>query len=115
MSIFKKLSYVIYRYTYHIVFTPKYRFRILDGIVKELLSKDIQMLLEWKSCEMIEMNIQIEHIHLIVSVPPKILKSDLMEILKGNTAFKIFKSYTQLKKKPYWVIISGQEDIVFTR
>jgi putative transposase len=93
MSKFKKLSHVIYRCTYHIVWTPKYRFRILEGIVKEQLSKDIQMLLEWKSCELIEMNIQIDHIHLIVSVPPKMSISDLLGILKGKTAIKIFKSY----------------------
>lgn len=100
MSKFKKLSHVIYRCTYHMVWTPKYRFRILEGIVKELLSKDIQMLLEWKSCELLEMNIQIDHIHVIVSIPPKMSISELMGILKGKTAIKIFKSYPQLKKKP---------------
>ena len=115
MSEYKKLSHVIYRCTYHIVWTPKYRFRILEGLVKELLTKDIQMLLEWKSCELIEMNIQMDHIHLIVSIPPKISISQLMGVLKGKTAIKIFKSYPQLKKKPYWAIIFGQEDIVLTQ
>lgn len=99
MSSYKKLSHVIYQCTYHIVWTPKYRFRILEGLVKELLTKDIQMLLEWKSSELIEMNIQIDHIHLIVSISPKISISQLMGILKGKTAIKIFKSYPQLKKK----------------
>ncbi|MCG6191017.1 transposase, partial [Maribellus maritimus] len=47
---------------YHIVWTPKYRYRILEGLVKEQLLKDIPMHLEWKSCELIEMNIQIDHI-----------------------------------------------------
>ena len=102
MSKYKRLSHVIYRCTYHIVWTPKYRFRILEGQIKELLTKDIPMLLEWKSCELIEMNIQIDHIHLIVSIPPKISISQRMGILKGKTAIKIFKSYPQLKKKPYW-------------
>ena len=51
MSNFKKLSHVIYRCTYHIVLTPKYRYRILESIIKEQLLKDILMLLEWKSCE----------------------------------------------------------------
>ena len=102
MSNFKKLSHVIYRCTYHIVWTPKYRFRVLEGMVKELLSKDIPMLLEWKSSELIEMNIQIDHIHLVVSVPPKVSISTLMGTLKGKTAIKIFKSYPQLKVKPYW-------------
>ena len=102
MSEYEKISHVIYRCTYHIVWVPKYRFRVLDGLVKELLTKDIQMLLEWKSCELIEMNVQIDHIHLNVSIPPKISVSQLMGILKGKTAIKIFKCYPQLKKKPYW-------------
>jgi len=102
MSNFKKLSHVIYRCTYHIVWTPKYRYRILEGLVKVQLLRDIPMLLEWKSCELIEMNIQIDHIHLIVSMPPKMSLSQLMGILKGKTAIKIFKSYPQLKTKPYW-------------
>jgi putative transposase len=102
MSNFKKLSHVIYRCTYHIVWTPKYRFRVLEGLVKEQLLKDIPMLLEWKECEKIEMNIQEDHIHLIVSVPPKVSVSQLMGILKGKTAIKIFKSYPELKTKPYW-------------
>jgi putative transposase len=102
MSNFKKLSHVIYRCTYHIVWTPKYRYRVLEGLVKELLSKDIRMLLEWKSSEMIEMNIQKDHVHLIESVPPKISISQLMGTLKGKTAIKIFKSYPQLRTKPYW-------------
>jgi len=76
----------------------KIRFRILEGLAKELLNNDIRMLLEWKSCELVEMNIHIDYIHLIVSIPPKILVSELMGILKGKTAIKIFKSYLQFKK-----------------
>ncbi len=90
MSYFKKLSHVIYRYTYQIVWTPKYRFRILDFIAKELLSKDIQMLLEWKSCELIEMDIQIDHIHLIVSIPPKMSISQLLPVFRYGTPGKFF-------------------------
>ena len=48
------------------------------------------------------MNIQKDHIHLVVSVPPKISISTLMGTLKGKTAIKVFKSYPQLKVKPYW-------------
>ncbi len=48
------------------------------------------------------MNIQKDHVHLIVSVPPKISISQLMGILKGKTAIKIFKSYPQMRTKPYW-------------
>ena len=68
---------------------------------KRKLLQDIPMLLEWKSCELIEMNIQKGHIHLIFSMPPKMSLSQLMGILKGKTAIKIFKSYPQIKTKPY--------------
>ncbi len=60
------------------------------------------MLLERKGCELKELNIQPDQIHRIVSFPPKLSISNLMGILKGKTAIKIFKSYPQLKQKPYW-------------
>lgn len=60
------------------------------------------MLCEWKKVEIKELNIQKDHIHLVVFVPPKISISELMGILKGKTAIKIFKSFPGLKKKPYW-------------
>ena len=102
MSEFKKLSHVIYRCDYHIVWAPKYRYKILDGMIKEQLQEDIQMLIEWLGCEKKELNIQRDHVHLIISVPPKLSISRVMGILKGKTAIKIFKSYPGLKKKPYW-------------
>ena len=70
------------------------------------------MLLEPKDCELIEMNMQKEHIHLIVSVPPKISISTLMGTLKGKTAIKLFKSYPNLKRTRIGVTIFGQKDIV---
>lgn len=48
------------------------------------------------------MNIQPDHVHIVVSIPPKVSVSDFMGILKGKTAIKLFKSYPNLKKKPYW-------------
>ena len=102
MSEYKKLSHVIYRCDYHIDWTPKYRFRILEGLIKYQLEQDIPMSLDWRGCEQKEINIQKDHIHLIVSCPPKQSISNLLGILKGKTAIKLFKSYPELKKKPYW-------------
>lgn len=70
MGNYKKLSHVIYRGDYHIVWTPKYSYRVLEGVIKHQLTEDLQMLLEWKGCEKKELNIQKDHVHLIVSVPP---------------------------------------------
>jgi putative transposase len=102
MSKYRKLSHVICKCDYHIVWVPKYRLRILKGAIKELMEQDIRMLCEWKGCEVTELNIQENHIHLVVSVPPKVSISKLMGILKGKLAIKLFKSYPKLKEKPYW-------------
>ena len=102
MSNYKKLSHVVYKCDYHIVWVPKYRFRILTGQIKTLVEGDIRMLCEWKGCEVEELNVQIDHIHLVVSIPPKVSVSVLLGTLKGKIAIKMFKSYPKLKKKPYW-------------
>ncbi len=102
MSKFKKLSHVIYYHVYHIVWTPKYRYRVLTGQVADLLRDNIRSLCEWKRVEIKEMNIRQDHVHIVVSVEPKLSISQLMRILKGKTAIKIFRSYPGLKEKPYW-------------
>ena len=102
MSKYKKLSHVVYKCDYHIVWVPKYRFRILHGEIKKLIEEDIRMLCEWKKCEVQEMSVQNDHIHLVVSIPPKVSVSQMMGILKGKLAIKLFKSYPQMKQKPYW-------------
>ena len=102
MSKYKKLSHVVYRCDYHIVWVPKYRFHILTGEVKKLIEEDIRMLCKWKRCEIQEMSIQKDHIHLVISIPPKVSISEMMGILKGKLAIKLFKSYPKMKQKPYW-------------
>jgi putative transposase len=101
-SKYRKLSHVVYKCDYHIVWTPKYRYRVLFGEVKSLVEKDLSMLCEWKGIDIIEMNVQIDHIHLLCSIPPKVSVSDLLGTLKGKLAIKLFKSYPHLKQKPYW-------------
>ena len=102
MSKFKKISHVIYYHVFHIVWTPKYRYRVLTGTLKEFVEESIRMLCEWKRVEILELNIQPDHVHIVVFVEPKLSTSNFMGIIKGKTAIKIFKSFPGLKKKPYW-------------
>ena len=97
-----KLSHVVDKCDYHIVWTPKYRFRVLFGEVKSLVENDIRMLCEWKGVEVIELKVQINHIHIVCSIPLKVSVSEMLGTLKGKLAIKIFKSYPKLKQKPYW-------------
>ncbi len=101
-SKYKKLSHVVYKCDYHIVWTPKYRYRVLFGEVKSLVENDTRMLCERKSVEVIELNVGIDHVDVMVSIPPKVSVSTLMGTLKGKLAIKLFKSYPKLKQKPYW-------------
>ena len=102
MGKYRKLSHAIYYCKYHIVWVPKYRYRILKGAIKEELQRDIKGMSEWLGCEVEELNIQEDHVHILVSIPPKVSLSEYVGAVKGKTAIKLFKSYSGLRKKPYW-------------
>jgi putative transposase len=74
----------------------------MKGGVAKYVEQSIRSLCEWKSVEILELNVREDHIHAVVSIPPKLSISELMGILKGRTAIKLFKSYRALKSKPYW-------------
>ena len=102
MSKYRKLTHVVYKCDYHIVFAPKYRFRILTGAVAEMVERDIRALSAWRSVEVWELSVQADHVHLVCSIPPKLSVSQYMGLVKGKLAIKLFKSYPKLRKKPYW-------------
>ena len=99
---YRKLTHVVYQCNYHIVWVPKYRFRILKGTIKDHLEEDIRTLCAWKDVEILELTLQLDHVHLVCSIPPKLSVSEFMGFLKGKLAIKVFKSYPHLKEKPYW-------------
>jgi putative transposase len=102
MSRFRKLSHAIWCCEYPIIWVPKYRYRILTGPVGKEVHNCIRVFCGQKGCEVLELNVRPDHVHLLVMVPPKISISDLMGILKGRTAIRIFNQFPYLKRKPYW-------------
>ncbi len=102
MSRFKKLSHAVWHCTYHIVWTPKYRYRILKGEIKDEVEYCIRMFSSQNGCTIEELNVQFDHVHLLVMVPPKVSISNLMGVLKGRTAIRVFNKFKHLKEKPYW-------------
>ena len=102
MAKWKKLSHVVYQCMYHIVWCPKYRFRILKGAVAREVEEAIRMLCEWKRVDVVELNVREDHVHVVVSVPPRLAISHVMGVLKGRTAIKLFKSFPRLKRRTYW-------------
>ncbi|MBI9092103.1 MAG: IS200/IS605 family transposase [Desulfobacterium sp.] len=102
MSRFRKLSQTIWHCQYHIVWVPKYRYRILNGAIASEVGNRIRAFSEQKGCEIVELNIQIDHVHLLVMVPPKVSISDYVGTIKGRSAIRVFNKFKKLKDKPYW-------------
>ena len=84
---------------YHIVFTPKYRRKIIYNQYKESIRDIIKQLCAYKGVEIIEGHLMPDHIHMLVSIPPKISVSSFMGYLKGKSALMIFDKHANLKYK----------------
>ncbi len=56
-----------------------------------------------------ELNVQVNHVHLLALGPPKVSISAYVGTLKGRTAIRVFNRFQKLKEKPYGEVISGQE------
>jgi putative transposase len=70
--------------------------------VGKYVEERIRTICEWKDVEIEELSVMKDHVHLVVIVPPKVSISELMGFLKGKTAIGLFKTYRNLKRKPYW-------------
>ena len=99
---FKRLSHSLYECKYHIVFCPKYRHRIFQEDVADYTQQMIHELCRRKAdVDVLELNIQPDHIHLVVSIAPKYAISEFMGYLKGKLALRLFHQYEQLGKR-FW-------------
>ena len=84
---------------YHLVFTPKYRRKIIYKQIREDIREIIRDLCKWKGVNIIEGHMMPDHIHLLVSIPPKYRVSQFMGYLKGKSAMMIFDRHSNLKYK----------------
>ena len=93
------LSHTKWLCKYHIVFTPKYRRKIEYNQYKRDIVNIIQRLCKYKGVEIIEGYIMPDHIHLLLSIPPKYSVSSIMGYLKGKSSLMIFDMHSNLKYK----------------
>ena len=102
MKRFKRLSHSLYECKYHVVFCPKYRYRIFKDDIAEYARQQIYQLCKQKELlEVLELNIRPDHIHVVMSIPPKYSVSTVMGYIKGKLALKLFERYEWLGRK-YW-------------
>lgn len=93
------LAHTTWRCKYHVVFAPKYRRRIIFGKLRADIGKILRELCKRKEVEIIEAQACPDHIHMLLSIPPKLAVSDFMGYLKGKSSLMIFERHAQLKYK----------------
>jgi putative transposase len=95
----KSLSHTKWNCKYHIVFAPKYRRKVIYGQIKKDIGAILRRLCEYKEVEIIEANACPDHIHMLVSIPPKLSVSNFVGYLKGKSSLMIFDRHAHLKYK----------------
>ena len=95
----KSLSHTKWKCQYHIVFIPKYRKKQLYGRLKEDVREIISTLCKYKDVEIVEGAVCPDHVHICVSIPPKLSVSSFMGYLKGKSTLMIYDRHPELQSK----------------
>ena len=93
------LAHTKWECKYHLVFAPKYRRQIIYGKLKVEVGKILRDLCERKGIEIIQAECCVDHIHMLVKIPPKYSVSEIMGYLKGKSSLIIFDRHANLKYK----------------
>ena len=95
----ESLAHTKWNCKYHIVFAPKYRRQVIYGKIKGDIGIMLRKLCEYKQVEIIEAEACKDHIHMLISIPPKYSVSQIMGYLKGKSSLMIFEKYANMKYK----------------
>ena len=95
----ESLQHTKWRCLYHVVFTPKYRRMVIYGQIKKDIGQILRKLCEQKGVEIIEAEACPDHIHMLLSIPPKYSVAQIMGYLKGKSSLMIFDRHANLKYK----------------
>ena len=95
----QRLSHTRWKGQYHVVFIPKYRRKVMYGKVKADIREVLRTLCRYKKVEIIEGAVCADHVHLCLSIPPKLAISEFMGYLKGKSALMIFDKHPELGNK----------------
>lgn len=97
----RKSSHTIYDHKYHLCWLTKYRFKVLTGVVGYKVKDIIKQVCQEQGVEIIQGHVRPEHIHLVVSIPPHLSVSKLMQYIKGRSGRKLMLEFEHLRKRYY--------------
>ena len=98
---YDKGKHCVFYHRYHLVWSTKYRYKLLRGDLQVRVRDIVRQVCAENGVEILKGVVSSDHVHVFVSIPPKLAVSDLMRKIKGRTAFKLFREFPKLKKR-YW-------------
>ena len=94
MSNYRKLQHTEWDCKYHVIFIPKYRRKVLYGTIREHLGEIFRRLARQKECEIEEGHLVADHVHMMISIPPKHSVSQVVGYIKGKSAIQIARQFS---------------------
>jgi putative transposase len=94
-------KHCVYYHRYHLVWSTKYRFKVLRGPLRLRVRDICRQVCAENGVEIIKGVLSSDHVHMFVSVPPKLAISDLVRLMKGRSSHKVQREFPQIKKR-YW-------------
>lgn len=119
MSYYESLSHTKWECKYHVVFIPKCRRKVLYGQLRQHLGAVFRELARQRECEILEGHLQADHIHMLISIPPKYSVGQVMGYLKGKSAIQIARTWGGRRQnfvgqhfwaRGYWVSTVGKHE-----
>ena len=96
----KRTSHAVYDTSYHLVWCPKYRKKIFGrGDIRERAEQLIREISEEYGFEIVEMEVAVEHVHILLSFPPKRSIGEVVRIIKSNSARELFREFPSMKRR----------------
>ena len=92
------LSHSVWECKYHIIWIPKYRKKVLYGQLRQYLGEIFYTLAKHKECKIEEGHLVIDHVHILISIPPKYSVSQVVGYIKGKSAISVARNYLGRKK-----------------
>ena len=101
MENYRKTSHSIYDIKYHIVWITKYRKPVMVGKIKTRLRDMLRQVCLQNDVQILKGHVSKDHVHMLVSVPPNLSASKLVQHMKGNSSYKLQREFKELNKQ-YW-------------
>ena len=98
MSKYRTLQHTEWECKYHIIFIPKYRRKVLYGSLRKHLGEIFRRLARQKECEIEEGNLMADHVHIMISIPPKYSVAQVMGYIKGKSAIHIARQFGGIRR-----------------